>query len=320
MKYIKVNKDLLLVPKSKSANMEALLLCYIQTKCNRELASAIGEEKIQNELNLPQSTVEGYIKKLKGYTDILSIDTLNPSNRNDRVEIESILGKPYSGDERKKNVYYFRKAERFYFLNPHFIYRTDIENELKGFLIRLACLCEPCTTKIYTANCRKGKANISSIANSLNTSREKATILLDKCEKQGLIKAIPRGYIILEDSFLLNIGRRYEDIVYNTIYKYCVLKGVVPPDRYEFTSKGTSVECGDLLMLVPAIAGKWSMYLQEAKKNKEVLLQLNEFIRDILLPTRFPTLPEEPHWEYFKKAIMNIAPKQYPSPNWQATL
>lgn len=42
--------------------MEALLLCYIQTKCNKELASAIGEEKIQNELNLPQSTVEGYIK------------------------------------------------------------------------------------------------------------------------------------------------------------------------------------------------------------------------------------------------------------------
>lgn len=99
---------------------------------------------------------------------------------------------------------------------------------MKGFLIRLACLCEPCTTKIYTANCRKGKVNISSIASSLNTSREKATILLDKCEKQGLIKAIPRGYIILEDSFLLNIGKRYEDIVYNTIYKYCILKEVVP--------------------------------------------------------------------------------------------
>lgn len=320
MKYIKVNKDLLLAPKSKSANMEALLLCYIQTKCNKELASAIGEEKMQNELNLPQSTIEGYIKKLKGYTDILTIHTLIPNSKNDRAEIEGILGKPYNGDKRKKNVYYFRKAERFYFLNPHLIYRTDIENEMKGFLIRLACLCEPCTTKIYTVNCRKGKVNISSIASSLNTSREKATILLDKCEKQGLIKAIPRGYIILEDSFLLNIGKRYEDIVYNTIYKYCILKEVVPPDRYGFTNKGTSVECGDLRMLAHAIAGKWSIYLQEAKRRQETPLLFNEFIRDILLPTRFPTLPEEPHWEYFKKAIMNIASKQYPSPNWQATL
>lgn len=24
------------------------------------------------------------------------------------------------------------------------------------------------------------------------------------------------------------------------------------------------------------------------------------YINDILLPMRFPTLPEEPHWEYFK--------------------
>ena len=300
--------------------MEALLLCYIQTKCNKELASVIGEGKIQNELNLPQSTVEGYIKKLKGYTDILSINTLNPRSKNDKVEIERILGKPYSGDERKKNVYYFRKAERFYFLSPNIICRTDIKNEIKGFLIRLACLCEPGTTKIYTANCRKGKANISSIASSLNTSREKAAILLSKCEKQGLIKAIPRGYIILEDSFLLNIGKKHEDIVYNIIYKYCILKGVVPPDRYKFTNKGTSVECGDLRMLAHAIAGKWSMYLQEAKRHQETPLLFNEFIREVLLPTRFPTLPEEPHWEYFKKAIMNIAPKQYPPPNWQATL
>ena len=30
---------------SKSANMEALLLYYIRTKCNKECASAIGEKK-----------------------------------------------------------------------------------------------------------------------------------------------------------------------------------------------------------------------------------------------------------------------------------
>lgn len=43
------------------------------------------------------------------------------------------------------------------------------------------------------------------------------------------------------------------------------------------------------------------MHIEEAKKKKEPLLKFNEYIRDVLLPNRFPTLPEEPHWEYFKK-------------------
>lgn len=30
------------------------------------------------------------------------------------------------------------------------------------------------------------------------------------------------------------------------------------------------------------------------------------YINDILLPMRFPTLPKEPHWEYFKKALLNL--------------
>ena len=52
MKYITVNKDLIRIPQSKSANMEAVLLYYIRTKCNKECASAIGEKKMQEELNL----------------------------------------------------------------------------------------------------------------------------------------------------------------------------------------------------------------------------------------------------------------------------
>ena len=51
--------------------MEVLLLYYIRTKCNKECASAIGEKKMQEELNLSESTVEGYIGKLKEYKSIL---------------------------------------------------------------------------------------------------------------------------------------------------------------------------------------------------------------------------------------------------------
>ena len=224
MKYITVNKDLIRIPQSKSANMEALLLYYIRTKCNKECASAIGEKKMQEELNLSESTVEGYIGKLKEYKSILSIKTLNPNNEEDKKEIDKALSVPYEGDKRKKNLYCFHEPQSFYFLNPQFIYRTDIENEIKGFLIRLACLCDIGTTKIYTPNCRKEKANIKSIAEELKMCREKVKSLLSRCENLGLIRAIPRGYIILEDSFLLNLNGTLEDRVYNSIYKYCLEK------------------------------------------------------------------------------------------------
>ena len=320
MDYITVNKDLLLTPQSKSANMEALLLYYIRTKCNKNAASAIGEKKIQDELDLPESTLEGYIRKLKEYTEILLIKTLTPSDRNDRVEIEKILGTRYEGDARKKNVYYFHEPERFYLLKPSIIYRKDIEkNEIKGFLIRLACLCEPGTTKIYTANCRKEKANISSMAKELNMSRNKAANLLNECEALGLVKSIPRGYIILEDSFMLNTSKTDNDIIYNTLYKYCLDKGAVPPDRYKFTRGRQSVECDSLRMLEPAIFSKWSIYQKENREKKEPLLQFDEYIEK-LLSMRFPTLPEEPHWEYFKKAILNIEPKKSSQEQWHFTL
>lgn len=311
MNYITVNKDLILTPQSKSANMEALLLYYIRTKCNKECASAIGEKKMQEELNLSESTVEGYIGKLKEYKSILSIKTLNPNNEEDKKEIDKVLGVPYEGDKRKKNLYYFHEPQRFYFLNPQFIYRMDIENEIKGFLIRLACLCEPGTTKVYTANCRKEKANISSIADDLKMSRDKVKRQLNECEELKLIKPIPRGYIILEDSFLLNRTNTLEDKVYNTLYRYCIDKGVVPPDRYEFNRKGKSVQCDGLTMCTPYIQTWWSMYNSERIKDKKYSpMGFATYMEDILFPERFPTLPLEPHWEYFKKALLNIEPKK----------
>ena len=134
--------------------------------------------------------------------------------------------------------------------------------------------------------------------------------LLSRCENLGLIRAIPRGYIILEDSFLLNLNGTLEDRVYNSIYKYCLEKKVVPPNRYEFSSKGNPMECDGLLMCAPYIFDWWNIYNAKAVRFKEYSpLMFEVYINDILLPMRFPTLPEEPHWEYFKKAFLNISTK-----------
>ena len=39
-------------------------------------------------------------------------------------------------------------------------------------------------------------------------------------------------------------------------------------------------------------------------------MEFEAYMEDILFPERFPTLPLEPHWEYFKKALLNIEPKK----------
>lgn len=48
-------------------------------------------EKMQEELNLSESTVEGYIGKLKEYKSILSIKTLNPNNEEDKKKLIKLL-------------------------------------------------------------------------------------------------------------------------------------------------------------------------------------------------------------------------------------
>ena len=133
---------------------------------------------------------------------------------------------------------------------------------------------------------------------------------MSRCENLGLIRAIPRGYIILEDSFLLNLNGTLEDRVYNSIYKYCLEKEVVPPNRYEFSSKGNPMECDGLLMCAPYIFDWWNIYNVKAVGCKEYPpLMFEAYINAILLPKRFSTLPQEPHWEYFKKAFLNINTK-----------
>ena len=92
--------------------MEAVLLYYIRTKCNKECASAIGEKKMQEELNLSESTVEGYIGKLKEYKSILSIKTLNPNNEEDKKEIDKAT-KHINGemDEYAEEFYETKKSK-----------------------------------------------------------------------------------------------------------------------------------------------------------------------------------------------------------------
>lgn len=60
---------------------------------------------MQEDLNLSESTVEGYISKLKEYKSILSIKTLNPNNEEDKKEIDKVLGVPYEGDKNGRKIY-----------------------------------------------------------------------------------------------------------------------------------------------------------------------------------------------------------------------
>ena len=64
-------------------------------------------------------------------------------------------------------------------------------------------------------------------------------------------------------------------------------------------------------MCTPNMQTWWSMYNSELIKDKKYSpMEFEAYMEDILFPERFPTLPLEPHWEYFKKALLNIEPKK----------
>ena len=65
------------------------------------------------------------------------------------------------------------------------------------------------------------------------------------------------------------------------------------------------------LMCTPNIQTWWSMYNAELIEDKKYSpMGFEAYMKDILFPKRFPTLPLEPHWEYFKRALLNIEPKR----------
>jgi hypothetical protein len=64
-------------------------------------------------------------------------------------------------------------------------------------------------------------------------------------------------------------------------------------------------------MCAPYIFDWWNIYNVKAVRCKEYPpLMFEAYINVILLPKRFSTLPQEPHWEYFKKAFLNILMKK----------
>ena len=61
-------------------------------------------------------------------------------------------------------------------------------------------------------------------------SRNKTTSLLNECEELGLIKTIPKGYEIAEESLSYTVGNNQVDNpIYKAICDFCELKGVTPP-------------------------------------------------------------------------------------------
>ena len=112
------------------------------------------------------------------------------------------------------------------------------------------------------------------------------TVIKD-LESKGYVKIIGKAIIITCDAFPLYLNGNPENYIYETIYKYCLNKGIIPPMK---NSKSL------FLLKTKYIDGKTGLIENLLNKCKN--------------------LPNEVSLDYFCKALVNMIPEKKPQPQY----
>lgn len=198
-----------LTTKSKFAEIYTYFLIRSQIKDNSCTAS-ISEAELSGRLNVSERTIKKYISDLKPYFDSVTLTKGNGTY-------------PY-------NVYHFSKLTKDYcVVLPSLINNTDLTPEEKGILIKIKLMCNKGTNYITY----KTKADLVSILGiGKNQISNKLQPLIDKgyiCYLNNTLQITPTFF-----PFGSKEGDKYQNqlnYIYDTIYKFCLLKKVVPPLR-----------------------------------------------------------------------------------------
>lgn len=195
--------------KSKFAEIYTYFLIRSQIKDSSYTAS-IPEAELSEKLGVSDTTIEKYIKDLKPYFDSVTLKKGSSTY-------------PF-------NVYHFTKLSKDYsIVLPTLISNTELTPEEKGILIKIKLMCNKGTNYI-TYNTKADLVKIIGIGK--NQINKKLQPLLDK----GYIWFIKNTLHITTKYFPLGnlegeTTTAIRNYIYETIYKFCILKGTVPPLR-----------------------------------------------------------------------------------------
>lgn len=244
--------------------------------------SIITIDKLHELTTIPTRTLTEVIKRLDGANELVKIE---------RTPISEHV---------QNGEYYFKKNQYQFDVNPahHFFldndfFKMDLPVKTKGFLLQLKSVCKNDTNKYISAKPTKNGINKTELANRLNIDTKTLTNLLDECVHNKQIKHIENGLLILNEYFLLSVSKKMDNEIYNTIYRFCIDKGAVPPERDK--------------AIIESIKYKYhvseSTLIQEKKRTDVDIESLKAMHLRTVLNQRCQTLPEYVTLDYFLKVL-----------------
>lgn len=152
-------------------------------------------------------------RSIRNYTDTLE---------NSGLIIDTT--KRYGTGEYAHNVYQFDELrEEYFILNPEFITEQSISPKLKGLLMLFKSYCIKGTNNL-PFNSKKHLAE-----EVLHIGKNQLSTYLKELEAKKFIRIIGKTLILSKEYFYLFIDDYIENLLYETIYDYCLSQNVVPP-------------------------------------------------------------------------------------------
>lgn len=139
---------------------------------------------------------------------------------------------------KSPNRYYFKKDKENYFFVLNSFFNEATDTKIKGLLLLIKSVCKQETNKYISEKPYKGALNHSELASKLGIDVKTLDKYLEKAIKEGQIKMIPKGLLILNKSIIPDFkSNDLSSRLYHIIYGWCLDNDVIPPDRNDMITQ-----------------------------------------------------------------------------------
>ena len=205
--YIVISKKIANKLIGNNKNRDAYIYAYIRLCSNFKTGiSNVKERKLSELTGVPEGSISEAIGRLKE-AGLFKVEDYSFRGTNTPIT---------------RNRYYFDLNPVIFFYVKNEFFYEDIEAELKGFLLRLKTICINDTNfTLYSVN---------RIAKELHSDNKTIRKYMDLAIKKQRIKELKKGFAILDTNILPRwCENERHDEIYDTISRYCILKGTIPP-------------------------------------------------------------------------------------------
>lgn len=271
--YIVISKEIADKLSGNNKNRDAYVYAWLRLCSDfRSGISNVREKKLSELTGIPESSLSEAIGRLKK-SGLFTVETYSFRGETSIVT---------------RNRYRFNpQPENFFYVKNEFFYE-DIADELKGFLLRLKSICINDTNfTLYSVN---------RIAQELHSDNKTVRKYIDLCIEAGRIGELKKGFALLDSNILPRwSGDERSDEIYDTLSRYCILRGVVPPRM----DRGLVRE---LAVLFPVLEEEVKEYVKENPDSRAEIRE--KYSLGYNLEKRCRKLPRViDSMEYFMRAL-----------------